>query len=471
MNMFQILRNRKIAIAIALIIIIPAYNRLSAFDIDIKEISKNINYKILIPSIDIDLKNKLKKYLIPYRQIDILEKDLNRYLVAGDRIIPLVFDNDIKIRNSQVNLRFELSDKRKYFSKSNLIYKRFKPTGKDILLRGINKPVPASSYLETYDDKLFILSSVGVLGYSNYTEKKEINFTQIKTNIGSYLDNERVRVNNKLSIKDLLIDKNKAYISYTREVKNNCWNISVVYSNLNYKEMNFMPLFMPSECVDKSKLNEFNAHQSGGRIIKLNTENIIISTGDFRNRSLSQDEKSVLGKLIKINIKNKNYSIISKGHRNIQGLYYNKMKNYIVATEHGPKGGDEINIIDLNIDNIPNFGWPISSYGEHYSYDAEKYKKYPLYKSHKDYGFIEPIKYFIPSIGISEIAMIKNNGKYIVSSLIDSSLYFINIGNDNKIKSFNRIYIGERIRDITLLNNTLFLYLEDSGSIGVINIK
>ena len=57
------------------------------------------------------------------------------------------------------------------------------------------------------------------------------------------------------------------------------------------------------------------------------------------------------------------------GHRNPQGLYFDREKNFILATEHGPQGGDEINLIEvskINKDKIQNYGWPISSYGEHY---------------------------------------------------------------------------------------------------------
>ena len=99
--------------------------------------------------------------------------------------------------------------------------------------------------------------------------------------------------------------------------------------------------------------------------------------------------------------------MISKGHRNPQGLFYDKMNKFILSTEHGPYGGDEINMIMLNHKGLQNFGWPIASYGEHYTDPKKvKIKKYPLLKSHRDHGFIEPLKYFVPSIGISEIVKI-----------------------------------------------------------------
>ena len=69
------------------------------------------------------------------------------------------------------------------------------------------------------------------------------------------------------------------------------------------------------------------------------------------------------------------------GHRNPQGLFYDKKNKIILETEHGPQGGDEINILRKNL----NYGWPISSYGEHY--DGKFRKNAPLNKSHIEFGF------------------------------------------------------------------------------------
>ena len=60
----------------------------------------------------------------------------------------------------------------------------------------------------------------------------------------------------------------------------------------------------------KDNDNEFNAMQSGGRIISLDNNHIIFSTGEFRSRYLAQNIKSINGKLIKININNSNFKII-----------------------------------------------------------------------------------------------------------------------------------------------------------------
>ena len=71
--------------------------------------------------------------------------------------------------------------------------------------------------------------------------------------------------------------------------------------------------------------------------IKIDSDNILFTTGEYRNRTLAQDVKSIFGKTIKINLTNPNeYEIYSLGHRNQQKL--NIIDNYILSAEHGPKG-------------------------------------------------------------------------------------------------------------------------------------
>ena len=148
---------------------------------------------------------------------------------------------------------------------------------------------------------------------------------------------------------------------------------------------------------------------------------------------------------------------------------------YVIFTEHGPRGGDEINLLPLEIINKeikPNYGWPISSYGVHYKPEMPDTKKYPLYKSHKEHGFIEPIKFFTPSIGISEIVGINPKKRiYAVSSLKDHGLYFIFLNKMNQIYKTDRLSVNERIRDLIFYKNKLYLFLEDTGSIGIINLE
>ncbi len=371
-----------------------------------------------------------------------------------------------KISNSDT-IKLDIFDKKRNLT----IFKNNKQ-----LARGINNFFPGSAYIDIDQDKLFLASATGLLAYTNNDFDKKIEFKQIKNNINEFLSFKEMEKGNWFSVKDILIFKNKVFISYTNELLEDCWNTSIIFADLNLNNLNFKNFFQPKDCVKSSGNidNEFNAHQSGGKLHKFDNNNIIFSTGDFRLRSNAQSKKSLLGKIIKISISSRDHEIISLGHRNPQGLLYNEKFDYIISTEHGPFGGDEINLNLNPLSDVKNFGWATSSYGEHYggkdsSENKDKYIKYPLHKSHSKYGFIEPIKYYVPSIGISEIIQLSDE-KFIVSSLKDSSIYPFTLKND-KIENMKRIFIGERIRDMVYdkKSSKIFLFLEDTASLGIIN--
>ena len=195
---------------------------------------------------------------------------------------------------------------------------------------------------------------------------------------------------------------------------------------------------------------------------------MIFSHGDYRYRELAQSTKSQFGKIVKINIENKEFELVALGFRNPQGLFYDKEKNIILETEHGPFGGDEINLVDLNNKKLPNFGWPVASYGNHYNQTLEKNKiKYSLLKSHKDNGFDEPLKWFTPAIGISEILKIDHN-KYLLASMRSKSFYIFQLDENNKIFNFKQYIVGERIRDLANNDKDVFFFLENTASIGIL---
>ena len=75
----------------------------------------------------------------------------------------------------------------------------------------------------------------------------------------------------------------------------------------------------------------------------------------------------------------------------------------------------------------------------------------------------------MPSIGISEITKIATN-KYVISSLRDKSLYFFETNYKKEISNLERVEVFERIRDINFKDNKLYLFLEDTASIGVIQL-
>ena len=424
--------------------------------ISINSIIENNKFKNLSSLLSNEQKEFIKKYFFPHKHWSYQFKKELKFKKSG---------KDIEFAKTNIELS------------NNKNLEKYKMNSG--FYAGIHNYLPGSGYIDFYNNDIFILSSRGVLIFGkNLTDDRE-NFKQIKNNINDFIGIEQFKKHRWFSLKDLLIYKNKVYVSFTEEIKENCWNTSIIHGDINYEYIKFKKLFSSDKCVHSIKNidKDFNGSQSGGKIISFDDNNILLSVGDYRSRHLAQDKESVNGKIIKININNSEHQIVSMGHRNPQGLYFDKENNFILETEHGPAGGDEINLIEVdkfNEGKIQNYGWAIASAGEHYGgkveKNKEKYKKYPLYKSHSEYGFVEPLKSFVPSIGISEIIGMDKN-KYVVSSMRDKSLYFFDLDKEKKIVNLNRVEVGERVRDLKFNDGKLYLFMEDTASIGVLNIK
>lgn len=418
-------------------------------------------------------KNKflVKKYLFPYKYISQLEN-----VILQNKSRSLMYEVFFAVKK-EINFKESLEDFKTQEKKEVQISndKTLVKYRLNNFHAGINYTIPGSGFIDFHNENLFVLSARGIIGYSNEFND-EIIFKQIKNNLNDFIGFEQFYKSNRFSFKDLLIHNDTIFASYTEEIEENCWNTSVVSGELNYDVIKFSKLFSNNDCIHSTNNidKEFNAHQSGGRMISFDDKHVLLSVGDYRSRFLAQDKNSVNGKIIKINLNDKSYKLFSMGHRNPQGLFFDRKKNFILETEHGPKGGDEINLInlgELNDSNIPNYGWPISSAGEHYSDpNGDKYKKYPLYNSHSKYGFIEPLKSFVPSIGISEIVKIGEK-KYVFGSLKKRTLYFFKLDNENKIVELEGVKIFERIRDLKFYDGKVFLLLEETPSIGVISLS
>lgn len=423
----------------------------------------------------------IKKYIFPYKFMNEIESQLlekkdqleKQKKVERERVL----DADFQTRKYLHPLIFYKTEEKIDLGKKSLFMKKF--TNINDLVVGINLVYPGSGYIEIFDGKLFLISSTGTIGHAEFNDDI-LKFDQIKSNIDTFLPRHLLIKHGGISIKDMKFINNKIYISVTDEIKKDCWTMSILEADFNYENLNFKRLFSPSECIEKYKSwnNEFSWHQTGGRIFKFSDTEVLFSTGEYRNRELAQDRDSVFGKILKVNLINGSHEVIAMGLRNPQGLFYDNYNNLILLTEHGTIGGDEFNLIDLTKNKIYNFGWPIASYAEHYGgYNEEKYKKYPLLKSHKEHGFVEPIKYFEAdsngkTIGPSQIVGLdKIKKQYVASSMYRQSLFMFNLDTENKLKNLEKIKIGERIRDLIFHNEKLYLFLENSSSIGVISFN
>lgn len=441
--------------------------------------------KLSFDFLSVEQRQMVKKIVFPFRLINQqeniisdLKKDLAQEKINISKLSKLpLFEIELNFKESLQEIKIiRLEDIK--LSKDITMSKYAFDNG---FFSGILGKIPGG-YLDFHKNNLIVLSSSGILAY-NENIGSETNFKQIKNNINDFVRLEQLKKIESLSVKDLFIKNNKIFFSYVEEFKPNCFNTSVAYGNMNYENINFKKLFSSRECVYLEPSNYNYTWQSGGRIVDFDENHILLSVGDYRARLLPQDSKTINGKIIKINIKSAEYKIISKGHRNPQGLYFDKKNEIILATEHGPLGGDEVNLIDVKKNIILNFGWPIVSAGEHYCKvnGADKnecdaiYKIAPLHKSHKDYGFIEPLNSFVPSIAISEIVRIKDK-RYVFGAMGDKrigdkSLYFFELDKDNKLINLEQIKVFQRIRDLNFNNGKLYLFFERPSSIGVISFN
>ncbi len=159
-------------------------------------------------------------------------------------------------------------------------------------------------------------------------------------------------------------------------------------------------------------------------------------------------------------------SIWSYGHRNQQGMIYDKDANQIWTHEHGPRGGDELNLIEQK----KNYGWPIVSFGINYNgtvFTTETEKN----------GIVNPINVWTPSIAPSGMAQVKgDNYPLWKDNILSGSLRFNYISRielaNNKVVTEERILkdIG-RVREIEMGDDGyLYVGVEDPGRILKIQV-
>lgn len=155
-----------------------------------------------------------------------------------------------------------------------------------------------------------------------------------------------------------------------------------------------------------------SGHHFGSRIVFGEDDTIFVTTGDRGERDRAQDRFDHAGSVIRIHRsgsipadnpfadgKNGLPEIWSIGHRNIQGAARHPQSGKLFTVEHGARGGDEINAPKPG----RNYGWPVISYGRHYS--GAKIGV----GTHKA-GMEQPLYYWDPSIAPSGMAFVPDDG-------------------------------------------------------------
>lgn len=164
-----------------------------------------------------------------------------------------------------------------------------------------------------------------------------------------------------------------------------------------------------------------------------------------------------------VNTKNAKTAIFSYGHRNPQGMAKNPLTGAIWVNEHGPRGGDEINIIKKG----KNFGWPVISYGINYSGT-------PFTDITEKEGMEQPLFYWVPSIAPSGMAFVTSDiypewkGNVLVGSLKFAYLERLELKNNKVIKREKLLNGVGRIRNV-IQGSDGYIYVAVEGK-GIIKI-
>lgn len=151
--------------------------------------------------------------------------------------------------------------------------------------------------------------------------------------------------------------------------------------------------------------------------------------------------------------------IYSYGHRNPQGMALNPVTKTVWASEHGPRGGDEVNTIQSG----RNYGWPVITYGMNYSGT-------PITHLTAKEGMEQPQHYWVPSIAIAGIDFYQGDlfkewqGKLLVSGMKKEVLQLLDIEGD-KVTAVNTLLKGQgRVRDVKVAaDGSIYVVLNGGG--------
>jgi glucose/arabinose dehydrogenase len=200
-----------------------------------------------------------------------------------------------------------------------------------------------------------------------------------------------------------------------------------------------------------------SGHHFGSRLVFARDGRLFVTLGERnKERDSAQDLGTHLGKIVRIGKdgtvpadnpfvgrRGALPEIWSYGHRNVQGAALHPVTGELWAHEHGPRGGDEINLVQAG----RNYGWPVITYGREYHGPA-------IGEGTVKAGMEQPLHYWVPSIGPSGMAFHSGNahpawkGQLFVGALAAQQLVRLEFGPDRRVLAEERIAIGKRVRDV-----------------------
>lgn len=260
------------------------------------------------------------------------------------------------------------------------------------------------------------------------------------------------------------------YLSYSHAQSDGKSLTALVRATLEGEELSNLKIIYQGPSADYSQ----HAHHYGSRIV-FDAENFLyFSVGDRGQRPEAQLLSTANGKIHRLHDdgrvpKNNPFAqrtdaqntIWSYGHRNPQGIAIDPQSGQIWAAEHGPRGGDELNLIRPG----QNYGWPAITYGINYNGT-------PITDQTHGENMRQPQYYWLPSIGVCAIdfydgkSFAKWQNNLFVTSLRFERLHRLQIEDGRILHDEIVLEAGGRVRDVeTGPDGFIYLALENPGRI------
>ena len=259
------------------------------------------------------------------------------------------------------------------------------------------------------------------------------------------------------------------YFTYVKEVKGQGATVLSRAKLVARTFSNWQELLVTKSTTQESR-------HFGSRITFDEHGHVFFAVGDRGVRKNSQDLSNHAGSILRLNLdgsvpednpfsKNKQLlpEVWSYGHRNTQGLAYDAENERLWSIEHGPRGGDEINLIHSGA----NYGWPIISYGKEYWGDIAVGEG-----THRK-GMEQPVKVYIPSIAPGSLLLYSGNalpgwkGNLLSGALKLHHINRIVLSKQGEVLKEERLLedLDERIRALAQSPQGWLYFSTDSGKI------
>lgn len=344
-------------------------------------------------------------------------------------------------------------------------------------------PVEQAWMLEEIEGRILFSSRHGHFGYVQGARVVSLNLVA-PLGMENFSTAEETTNPDHIRVTDLLVlpDRNHRYRLYVAHLQfsRDCTRMTidtttvVADAQALQADKHWKQLFA-SECLPQRASGiRHVGNQSGGRLVALSDTTLALSTGDFefigadKEPSVSDDPNSEFGKILSISLIDGSVEIMASGLRNPQGLLLTRSGD-LWETEHGPRGGDEVNLIRPD----QNYGWPHVTFGSPYGEVSQpSWPSKAIAGAHDGY---EPPRYaFLPSIGISNIVepsadeFPRWGETLLVSSLAGSALHILRL-EDGIVLSAERIALPDmRVRDLIALTDGRFALSTDAGDLVIV---